>query len=87
MIGQALKRETLPSPLGALLPITFQYPKGTHKSIIENTSFISPNSFDIFSKTTKVCKPDNRVHLYTVHRYDSQRGYSSIVYSRISLSV
>ena len=24
MIGQATKRETLPSPLGALLPITFQ---------------------------------------------------------------
>ena len=83
MIGQATKRESPPSPLGALLPITFQYPKGTHKSIIENTSFIFPNTFDIFSKTTKVCKRDSRIHLYTIHRYCSQRGYGSIVHSRI----
>ena len=52
MIGQATKRESSPSPLGALLPITFQYPKGTHKSIIENTSFI-PFYLTFFQKLRK----------------------------------
>ena len=52
MIGQATKRETIPSPLGALLPITYQYPKGTHKSIIENTSFI-PFYLTFFQKLQK----------------------------------
>lgn len=76
MIGQATKRETLPSPLGALLPITVQVPYCFQK-------IFSPSSqpFDIFSKTTKVCKRDSRVHLYTIHLYSSQRGYGSIVYS------
>ena len=49
------------SPLGALLPITFQYPKGTHKSIIENTSFISPNPLTHLTFFQKLRKCVNRI--------------------------
>ena len=78
MIGQATKRESPPSPLGALLPITFQFP-----SSIKPSYFPSSYSFDIFSKTTKVCKRDSRAKKTTIRLYSSQGGYGSIVYRRM----
>ena len=97
MIGQATKRETIPSPLGALLPITYQvYSLSQYfilpitfqfPMIFKDNIYIPTHSFDIFSKTTKVCKLDSRAHLYTIHPYSSQGAYGSVVYRRISFSV
>ena len=70
MIGQATKREIIPSPLGALLPITYQYPKGTHKSIIENTSFI-PFHLTFFQKLQKCV--------------NESVGYICILFTRIAV--
>ena len=68
MIEKALKRDFLPSPLGALLPITVQNPLFNLTLHIAYHFLESPynfqkifpiHPFDIFPKTTKVRKLDS----------------------------
>ena len=98
MIGQATKRETIPSPLGALLPITyqvhslsqyfilpitFQFPKGTHKSIIENTSFI-PFHLTFFQKLRK-CVNWIVASPLTSYAFVTVKGVPVVMYLRDSI--